>query len=193
MIPFIVFVFVLSLVVSLWIFGFFEKGAKEMVVNIEKKLAELSPARQKVAIFLIDENEMILRAEAMTIPEEPRITESIRRICELLIPDNKNSALKSPISPGTELLNCFVDDRENLYLYFEKPLFEPSEADIQCEILARDALLATMFANFRDLKNIQLIFDQPPMGHLKWELKFTPKVVEKIIKDNISGGFNEEG
>jgi hypothetical protein len=110
----------------------------------------------RVRLFFPQEAKGILMEEEREIPPRPLFADRVRAVlAELIKP--KGAETRSPLPPGAELRQVFLDAFGILYLDFDKKIQALATGDAIQTDLATSSIVLTLTTNFSEVKRVQLL------------------------------------
>ena len=110
----------------------------------------------RVRLFFPQEAKGILTEEEREIPQRPAFAERVRAVLVELI-KTKGVETRSPLPPGVELRQVFLDAFGILYLDFDKKIQALAAGDTIQTDLATSSIVLTLATNFSEVKRVQFL------------------------------------
>jgi hypothetical protein len=110
----------------------------------------------RVRLFFPHEAKNNLMEEEREIPQRSAVADRVRAVLvELVKP--KGAETRSPLPPGVELRQVFLDPFGILYLDFDKKIQALAAGDAIQTDLATSSIVLTLSSNFREIKRVQFL------------------------------------
>ena len=135
-------------------------------------------AGKAVLLYFVNEDGKLV-GQNREIVSGVTVLDDIRAIVTEESSPQKKSGLLNAIPAGASVRNVFIDDKQCVYIDFERSLTERHGGGTQGELLTLEALKKTIAANYPELDSVKLLVEGKEIaslsGHISTRGKFKVK------------------
>lgn len=163
-------------------------GTRSVTVNrpaaqrtaLETRKPAFERAKKSVTLFFLAREGYSFREENREI-ESGTTTEDARRTLTELVKGPKGGDLVPTVSPGTKLLNLFIDSSGTAYVDFNQGFRDGLPGGAQEELYTVFSIVNTLASNFAQITRVQILIEGAEIstlaGHVDTRMALPPQYV----------------